>query len=451
MTTATLTDDAVHDDFPIWRLVAFALLIGVFFITGHNIENAKMSLTRGVEEFNPETADAFELLAQYETGSAVKGVAYLALGVFSFLSIVALQHIRPLNVRGLFPLALLFFVGWAIMSVLWAEEFGVTLNKVIIFAMLSLGAASFAQGFTDRQLVWVVLLSTGFYLLLGFGAEAVYGSFRPWVPGYRFSGSIHPNGQGMNCALLFLSALFLGLQEPRFRRLLFAVALIAFAFLVLTKSRTALGVTLVSVAAYGFLLIPAGLKIGLVALAGMGATFLAIFSRELVPVLGQAILLGRTDAGASSANKLSGRTDLWTACFDYIADHPLLGYGYNAFWTVDRTDEVFRQIDWVSGSAHSIYVDVLLGLGVVGFLPFAVVYLTGLVRSGKFYLDTRAPVYGFFWAVMVFTLFHGLTESAFLYSSLYTFISMLILARLALRPAPEGEGDAVPVSDGDPA
>lgn len=437
MSSAALTADVDNDDFPLWRVVAALLLVGVFFITGHSIDNARYSLDRGVEAFNPETEDAYTLLAQYESGSAIKGLAYVSLGAFSLLSIAAFQRRRPLNVRGLFPLAVLFFVGWVGMSVLWADDFAITLNKVVIFAMISLGAAAFAQGLEDRQIVWLIMFSTGAYLIIGLATEFYFGTFRPWVPGYRFSGTIHPNGQGMNCAMLFLAALFMGFQTKEYRRRLFTLALFALAFLVLTKSRTALGVTVLSVVAYMVLVSPSGFKVALAAIVGMAVTFLTIFSRELVPILGQAILFGRTDAGASSANKLSGRTDLWAACFDYVRDHPLLGHGYNAFWTVERTEEIFRQIDWVSGSAHNIYVDILLGVGIAGFLAFAAIYLAGLFRSAKYYLNTRVPLYGFFFAILVYTLLHGLMESAFIYSSLYTFISMLIIARLAFRPAPD--------------
>src|SRR5690606_4411617 len=68
------------------------------------------------------------------------------------------------------------------------------------------------------------------------------GTFAPLRTGYRFAGTLHPNQQGINCALLALSAVYLGrVGRTRAGRLTASAALtLAMGFLLLTRSRTSL-------------------------------------------------------------------------------------------------------------------------------------------------------------------------------------------------------------------
>jgi exopolysaccharide production protein ExoQ len=64
---------------------------------------------------------------------------------------------------------------------------------------------------------------------------------------------------------------------------------------------------------------------------------------------------------------LTGRTELWDLLLAAVGERPWLGYGYGAFWETTATSRaIWESIQWNPGSAHNGYVELLLGLGVVG-------------------------------------------------------------------------------------
>jgi O-antigen ligase len=65
---------------------------------------------------------------------------------------------------------------------------------------------------------------------------------------------------------------------------------------------------------------------------------------------------------------LTGRTEIWAAVMDRIAERPLLGYGYGAFWLRGSgPGEWVRQaIRWETPHSHNGYLDVAADLGLLG-------------------------------------------------------------------------------------
>jgi exopolysaccharide production protein ExoQ len=65
---------------------------------------------------------------------------------------------------------------------------------------------------------------------------------------------------------------------------------------------------------------------------------------------------------------LTGRTDIWAAIFRQLAQHPMLGFGYGAFWLKDSTPAKFIRAEtgWLVPSAHNGWIDVLVQVGWIG-------------------------------------------------------------------------------------
>jgi O-antigen ligase len=79
---------------------------------------------------------------------------------------------------------------------------------------------------------------------------------------------------------------------------------------------------------------------------------------------------------------MTGRSDLWSNALLAIADRPLLGYGYQAFWGVNSEPaRVVRQAaGWEDAPhAHNGYIDLTLSIGLVGLI----LYLTLVVQAAK--------------------------------------------------------------------
>jgi exopolysaccharide production protein ExoQ len=82
----------------------------------------------------------------------------------------------------------------------------------------------------------------------------------------------------------------------------------------------------------------------------------------------------------------SSRTDIWQIINAHIAQHPILGTGYSAYWTEkldSPSQEMQRLLYFYPGEAHNGYLDVINDLGVVGGLCLLGYLFTFLRQSLK--------------------------------------------------------------------
>lgn len=80
---------------------------------------------------------------------------------------------------------------------------------------------------------------------------------------------------------------------------------------------------------------------------------------------------------------MTQRTIIWAQVIPSIFKHPLLGYGYSAFWK-GLTGESIQTVlvtGWMEGQAQDGYLDVLLQLGLVGLIPLIALFLRGLKQA----------------------------------------------------------------------
>ncbi len=288
---------------------------------------------------------------------------------------------------------------------------------------------------------FAVLFSSA-VLLIGFAAACANGSFL-YGDAYRFSGTLHPNSQAVNCAILCLASLALFCDQRETGRyrwrwlLLFVVGLF---FLMLTRSRT----TTVAFAA------------GLLALLFVGASWprkLAIvFIPAMAVVLGallyltsdspggglvmEAIQMGRGDDDLGS---LTGRIPIWQAVASDIAHRPLLGYGYGSFWTAQKVWEYSFIRHWEFNHAHSAYLETLLNIGVIGLmLGLLIVVWTGLTAAIR-YTKTCDIGYRFIAAMIVLAMVNGLVDSNFVIVGFAPLLIMICVSTVALHGEIEHE------------
>jgi O-antigen ligase len=115
----------------------------------------------------------------------------------------------------------------------------------------------------------------------------------------------------------------------------------------------------------------------------------------------QTVVLNRFEEDVSSDISVSGRIHLWQASLDAIRQKPVFGYGYQAPFTPGAP--VFNSLNWVGWrSAHNIALDILLHIGIVGLLLFAVHYLMNLKMVISIFQSTRQSRWGL---CLVFILF----------------------------------------------
>lgn len=311
------------------------------------------------------------------------------------LILVALRLNRFLHFSTREPL-LLLLVGFALMSVLWSVAPEVTLRRGIALLGTTLFGAYLAMRFSLREqlrlLAWALAIGALFSLAFAVALPeyAIWSKSR----GDALQGIYHQKNvlgrlMGLGAMVFFL----LAVGGRRYRWVKWGGFALSVAMLLLANSQTSLVVLLILLALFPFYralreaytialpVIIAG------ALAGAGVLVWLFSNVESV--------FSALDRDLT----LTGRTELWKAVLDKIAERPWFGYGYNAFWMgwEGESAEVLLRIapftsssDYEPTHAHNGVLEVWLDLGLVGLILFGLVLLVAFARAIRLIRENRA-------------------------------------------------------------
>jgi O-antigen ligase len=266
-----------------------------------------------------------------------------------------------------FLLVLIFFVGWAAVSVAWADDSGAALDATTRYlpnAMLFL--IVFAGVRTRKQLLWVVGS-----LVAGAVVAAVYGMVAGAPqddPGRVAIGNANETAASLVVGGTLAAALAFALRGKPVLRLLTTIAVPLCVFAVfLTLSRgglVALGASLVAA------IVMAGRRRGVVlGVAAAAVLATVIYFGAFAPAEARDRVL--------EVNGGTGRTDIWTVGWRMVEDQPLLGVGAGNFPVASihylLEPGALMRTDFIVDNpkvAHNTYLNVLAELGVVGLALF---------------------------------------------------------------------------------
>jgi O-antigen ligase len=82
---------------------------------------------------------------------------------------------------------------------------------------------------------------------------------------------------------------------------------------------------------------------------------------------------------------ITQRTVIWAEVLPSIVKHPFAGYGYLSFWQGLNGESMNAVLvtGWMEAQAQDGYLDVLLGLGVIGLAPILWMFVRGFVQAAK--------------------------------------------------------------------
>jgi len=206
-------------------------------------------------------------------------------------------------------------VGWDTCSVLWSVNTPLSLRRLPSWLITAVVGFFAGAALGVKGCLMVIALVCAAYLVAGIANELLNGTRDPDA-GYRFAGSLHPNGQALNCALLAFSSCWLGATESIPSGIAIGGMIAGMVGLGLTRSRLAFWASqtaaLISIAmtpsgsSHAW---PVGLAAGIF-LTGVPVRTLLGQGRaenDLGGPLAGIVLFGRTSYAAS----LNGRTMLW--------------------------------------------------------------------------------------------------------------------------------------------
>lgn len=341
--------------------------------------------------------------------------------------------LRRFRLRGVLPRLCVALFGFVTLSVAATQDPAMSVRKYGVLVMLIVGVLGAALRLAPAQMpAAAVVIGVG-SLLGGLASELTNHLFTPWTAEYRFAGIFHPNLMAAHLSVAFLGSLAWARMaaDPRERQRLLAVAAVSFVFLFLTKSRTAFGAALLGAAALlAFTSRPTrvlGWALGI----GVAASLLTlVFGEQVFARVHDAALMGR--GGEAATGSLSNRIPLWTECLEWIARRPLTGYGYGAFWSPQRTMAISAHQGWVVPHAHNSYIEMTLGIGVLGGAAYVGMMLALIGRMWRRAAATRAVPEAFALAVVLYFASNMLLEAFDFDPNGPTFIYLVLLAQATL-------------------
>lgn len=181
-------------------------------------------------------------------------------------------------------------------------------------------------------------------------------------------------------------------------------------------------------------------RFGTVIIASM---FAAVMLEITIGIYASTIaLLGRDPS-------LTDRTEVWADALS-LADSPILGAGFEAFWLGPRLEVMWSKWWWQPNQAHSGYIEVYLNYGLVGLAIFAIMLLTTFHKiSARFFTDfefARLRM-GFFFAILVYNYTEATFKAVHLVWTLFYLIALDVPNRTSLPSVgadrDRGEGDPI--------
>jgi exopolysaccharide production protein ExoQ len=174
---------------------------------------------------------------------------------------------------------------------------------------------------------------------------------------------------------------------------------------------------------------PASLRRYLKYLIVLFVVALLVYSLAVLNLIpGSSALLSPITMITGKDQTFSGRTAIWAIVNEHIAQRPLLGSGYGAYWVLlpgSPSMEMKRRLYFYPTEGHNGYLDIINDLGIVGalcLLGYLIVYL----RQGLRLLATLRPQGVLYLALMFDQLIANLTESRWLNSLTCEFAIMTI-------------------------
>jgi exopolysaccharide production protein ExoQ len=409
-------------------LVAVGIAV---YAAQHSLHYATFSFIEGIDDV--------DLVADVGSSSQLRQISFIALGSLGAL-LLSMRSAMQVVVdrRLLFLLGSL--CGWILLSGFWSVDPERSLKRTLLPLLSVVAVLGIAKHWQPRQVCAFTALITGFFVLLGVAAECLNGTFLSGEE-YRFAGTLHPNDQAVNCAVLCLASLgMLGsspLFEPRGRLWFWSIAFVlGMIFLLLTRSRTATGAFLAALFVFYYLGTSGNVRVFATGCVVMIATMMVILVAEserghqnlFVDVL----TMGR-DQDSEDITSLTGRIPIWEQVTYDIAKRPLGGYGYGAFWTPQRVLTYSYIHDWEFSHAHSAYFETMLNVGAIGLVLGLLLLMSALWSAVQQYKTTEDRTYRFIVAIFALALVHGLADSNFVTVGFAPLVAILCISMVALH------------------
>ena len=357
---------------------------------------------------------------------------------YIFISFLIITRWKVLLYVATRDISLLLLVLLAIFSFAWSANPSATIENAKGLIRSTLFAVYLAAQYTPSAQMGLLSLISGIGMILSFIVALI-------IPSYGIADGVYWNGiyghkQLFGRFLCFTSSIFLiKFFDSNSKRWLATSGLaLAFFLILLSQSKTALVTFLLLLLLMPFYRLskranPVFFSIILIStflILSVSTIFISInLETILVDILGK-------------DTEFNGRVPIWIMAIEAGLKRPLLGYGYNGFWTSNAADSVIlnsfarNSEEVLRGSlifhAHNSFVDLFLQLGFVGLILFTFNFINIMRKVVKLIVVTNQIE--FFWMFMYLAIYFVFNNVESL-TLLTTNLSWIIYVSIALSSA----------------
>jgi exopolysaccharide production protein ExoQ len=330
----------------------------------------------------------------------------------------------------------LLIVAWLALTTRWAGYPELSRTRVLSFASVYFAALGIAVGFRSPQTVTGTLVAAFISVMF---ADFIWLGFDDAYTDIGIRGiHKHKNAAGLFAVLTLIVGAY---AIPQFRSSGPRVAagllvLASLVFLVLTKSKTSLGL--------------AAIALGLMVIYGFWLRCQSVGRHHLVMTIVAVSLVFAAGASGTKMSKLgevlfgdptlTNRMAIWAAVEDMIAQSPWRGHGFGSIWDVGEEwnalpagdGYVFYNDADLINEAHNGYLDLMLNGGRIGLGLCWLVSLRALWFALVIATSQIVPMSARWAACMIhclvaIILVHNMTESSLFFPGGHTDYFFLIL------------------------
>lgn len=363
-------------------------------------------------------------------GDALRQIAFL--GTAGLVAIGAFQRLGWGMLRAL-PVSMVLLLLWCLASALWTPESAVAFRRaglqvvIVVSVLLSVETIGPKRAFDIWRILLGIVLAVNFLSIpLIEAARHGAGEVDTALAGNWRGLYGHKNIAGAVSAITAILFLFTKTGSRNWIGIL--VALAAIVFLVMTRSKSSMGLLAVALLA--------GWLYHLSWRDGLSRAILVVSASTFVLALGTVIFFdpGILTRTLTDPTQFTGRAAIWTAELAYIRDHPLLGAGFGTFADSGGLSPLHGYIssNWVGtvSHGHNGYLQILVTIGGIGFvLAMTALVIRPMQRfwSLNFEAGTFKPM---LFAIFTFMVLHNFMESDFLEGGGAWVALLLVIAAL---------------------
>jgi O-antigen ligase len=315
-------------------------------------------------------------------------------------------------------------LGMTAASCLWSIDPGATLHGMVTLVFTTLFAIDMSMHYTITQQIQLIRIA----LLVVVGLSVLIELTLPgMIPGFESEGSAWHGVFGTKNVFGRITALAVAscLMPPLRTWIRLATIGIGVVLGVLARSVGTVGY-MVAIAwiFWGWSILKWSPKPRRVALAG--GIVIAVMVTYLTAENFAAVM-----ATMGRDTHLTGRTTLWRLSLADIAQRPVLGYGYRAFWAeTSRPARLIREESHWEDAPHSHngYIDLTLGLGFAGLVAYAGVFATVVLRAYRFFMSGSQGYRKWPLTYLSLIFLYQLTESSIVTGGTIFWILLCLLA-----------------------